>query len=412
MERVLSGPGFEFLGAEEEQYVLDALHSGTLTRYRFEARGDTSYVYRFERLAESVLGTPHAIAVNSGTSALLTALVAVGIGPGDEVIVPGYTFIASLASVVYAGAVPVLAEVNDTLGLDPADVESRITPRTKAIMPVHMLGGQSDMAALTAVASRHGVLLVEDVAQAFGGAIGGRHLGTFGAAGAFSLNHFKVISSGEGGLSVLRGDEQYERGYAFHDHGFRPFRDGAVEADALFGLNLRMADLVGAVALAQLERLDIVLSRTRAVKAEFTRLVGQPPGLRLRRTPDPAGECATTAVYLFDDPADARKTAQLVGAKTLIDSGRHYYGNMPQLRTMDDASPSCAFQPWRGPDTSAYRAGALPRTDDILARAVAVSTGASDWYAGTGFGPTAKSTGAQIAAAAEAFTDAVRKVVG
>jgi dTDP-4-amino-4,6-dideoxygalactose transaminase len=403
----VSGPGFEFLGEQERHNVLAALE-GTLTRYRFGRPGEPSFVYQLERDVERRFDVGHCIAVNSGTSALLTALAALGIGPGDEVIVPGYSFIASLSSIVYAGAVPVLAEIDDSLGLDPADVAARITPRTRAIMPVHMLGTPSDLAPLTELARRHGLAVIEDAAQACGGSYRGRRLGTIGDAGAFSLNYFKVITSGEGGLFVTGDEARYKRGYAFHDHGFRPLRDGVAEDDALFGLNLRMGDLAGAVAAAQFDRLDDVLGAARRVRTLLADRIGDLPGVRRRRLPDPDGDCGTTLVYLFDSAEHAARTAKELGTTPLIESGRHYYGNMPQLRTTG-AGPgtSCPFREWDGPGPEAYQAGCLPRTDDVLSRAVALCTGASDYYAGTGFGVRVTSSDTEITEAAQRFRAAV-----
>jgi dTDP-4-amino-4,6-dideoxygalactose transaminase len=309
---------------------------------------------------------------------------------------------------VYAGAVPVLAEVDDSLTIDPADIRAKITPRTKAIMPVHMLGVGADLDPVTEVAREHGVVVLEDVAQACGGSYRGRRLGTIGDAGAFSLNYFKVITAGEGGFLLTGSAARYERAYAFHDHGFRPFREGAVEADTVFGLNLRMADLIGAVALAQVGRIDEVLGRLRTVKERLAEAVGDLPGVRRRTRPDPTGDCATALIYVFDDAEHANKTAALLGTATLISSGRHYYGNMPQLRRLGTGSSrSVPFQDRAVADPDAYRAGSLPRTDCILARSLALSTGTSDTYAGTGFGVLPTSTEAEIDAVAATFRAAV-----
>jgi len=195
--------------------------------------------------------------MNSGTSALYSILACLGIGPGDEVIVPGFTFIASISSIVYARAVPVLAEVDASLNLDPADVEARITPRTRAIMAVHMLGNPARLAELQAVAERHGIALIEDCAQAFGASYGGRKVGSTGVAGAISFNVFKTITSGDGGMAVTDDPDLYRRMFAFHDQGHLPLRNGVeVGARSLLGMNFRMTELQGAVLVAQMRRLD------------------------------------------------------------------------------------------------------------------------------------------------------------
>ncbi len=180
----MPGPGMELIGAEEKQAILEVLEAGYLFRYgspdnpAFKAK-----VYQLEREVAALVGLPYAVAVNSGTTALLVALSGLGVGPGDEVIVPGYTFIASMSSIIYARAIPVLAEVDRTLNLDPEDVRRKVTPRTKAIMAVHMLGNPARLDELKAIADEHGLLLVEDCAQAFGARYKGRYVGSIGNAG-------------------------------------------------------------------------------------------------------------------------------------------------------------------------------------------------------------------------------------
>ena len=185
----MPGPGFEWIGKEEEKEVLEVLRDRWLFRYGDEK--DPAFkrkVKTLEEMVEKKFATKHALAVTSGTSALITALSALGIGPGDEVIVPGYTFIASMSSVIIARAVPVLAEIDESLTLDPADVERRITPRTRAIMAVHMLGNSCNLEALSAISSAHKLILIEDAAQAFGGSYRGKRLGTLGKIGKALVN--------------------------------------------------------------------------------------------------------------------------------------------------------------------------------------------------------------------------------
>lgn len=384
-----------------------------LTRYAYGAPEKTTSVRNLELSAQKVFNIPHAIAVNSGTSALLTALAALDIGPGDEVIVPGYTFIASIGSIVYSGATPVLAEVDRSLTLDPHDVETRITGQTRAIMAVHMLGAPCDMDALTAIANRHHLAIIEDTAQACGASYHGRSLGTIGDIGAFSLNPFKVITSGEGGLVVTSEEDLYRRAYAFQDQGWSPLRADRDDTDGhvMFGLNLRMAELAAAVGVAQLDKLKTVLTEVRSAKYRLAELITERPGLSRRTLHDSEGECATLLVYQLDDVEAARDLAAALGGKTMIESGRHYYGNMPQLAGVRDAS-STPFMRTPRDSTPDYRAGSLPQTDDILARSVALSVGVSDSYLGAGFGITVRSTTDEIAQVAETFNRATADVLG
>ncbi|MEV3875130.1 DegT/DnrJ/EryC1/StrS family aminotransferase [Streptomyces sp. NPDC049906] len=409
----MPGPGYAFLGAEEAANVEAVLKDWHLTRYSYDVPETTSFVARFEQAVQSMFDVPHAIGVNSGTSALITALAALGVGPGDEVIVPGYTFIASIGSIVYSGATPVLAEIDESLTLSPEDVEAKITPRTKAIMAVHMLGAPCDLAALGEIAQRHGLALVEDVAQACGGSYRGRRLGTHGAAGAFSLNPFKVITSGEGGFVLTSDAHLYQRAYSFQDQGWFPQRTDTGDGDILFGLNLRMPELSGAVACAQLDKLDGVLKATRAVKQAVASRIPTRDGLQRRTLHDPEGECGTLLVHVFDGADEAAAVADALGTKTMLGSGRHYYGNMSQLAALTEGGTSPA--PFRRPGSESqhdYRRGSLPRTDDVLARAVAISIGVSDSYLGAGYGVTVQATEPDIERAADQFTATVDAVLG
>lgn len=409
----MTGPGYFSLGEEEAALVQRALDGWQLSRYRFDDTdsAEQSMVFSLEREIEQRLGARHCIAVNSGTSALLTSLAALGVGPGDEVIVPGYTFIATIAAVVHRGATPVLAEIDDSLTLDPEDVVRRITPSTKAIIAVHMLGAPCAMDGLRAIADDHGLVLVEDVAQACGGRYRNRSLGTIGDAGAFSLNPFKIITAGDGGLITCNDDELYERAFAFHDHGFKPFRQGIVEADSLFGMNLRMHELSGAVALGQLRKIDDILATLRQQKKRLSDAIGVLPGVARRRLNDAEGECCSLLVLMFDSVDAADAVAARLGTSTLINSGRHYYGNMPQLlgRRMPTAS-ECPFSCASHPSTYRYEPHMLPQTDDILGRSIALSVGVIDAYLGSGFGIGPFSPPEEIAAVSDALHSAVEEV--
>lgn len=409
----MTGPGYSFLGQEERKNLEEVISKWELSRYSHDVPQGTSFVQRLESATQETFGAPYSVAVNSGTSALLTGLAALGIGPGDEVIVPGYTFMASIGTIVHSGATPVLAEIDDSFTLDPSDVEAKITPRTRAIMPVHMLGAPCDMAALQDIAGRHGLLIIEDVAQACGASYQGRRLGSFGDAAAFSLNQFKVITCGEGGFVLLADERLYQRAYSFQDQGWFPGRTDWGAGDTLWGINLRMSELAGAIACAQLDKLDLVVRSSRDVKRELVAKMPERPGMRRRRFNDPDGECGTLLVYVFDQAADAEAVAKILDTKTMIDSGHHYYGNMPQLAAMTAGGvPPCPFQ--RGHDSMPqdYRVGTLPRTDDLLSRSVAVSVGVSDKYIGAGFGVTVKSAAADIERTADLFTTAADRVLG
>lgn len=386
----MPGPGYGRVGEAERANIEDVLRTRGLTRYLFADPETQSWVRRFEKQLCQSLGARHAVAVNSGTSALVTALAGLGVGRGDEVVVPGYTYVASIGAIAHLGATPVLAEVDETLTLAAEDVAARVNERTKAILAVHMLGAPCDLEALGQIADKHGILLVEDAAQSCGGSYRGRRLGTIGAAGAYSFNPFKVITTGEGGAALFAEYRDYYAGYAFQDQGWPPGRELGNEPPGYtptFGLNLRMPELSAAIGCAQLDQLDAVLADTRRVRDELVGALSLPPSAQLRPSHDAEGDTANVVVVTFDDTDHAQRTAKALDTKTLDDSGRHYYGNMIQL----------------GP---AGAPGALPKTDDLLGRSIALSVGVSDSHLGSGYGVAPDDSQEYVRAQAERFCEA------
>ena len=408
----MPGPGFFFIDDEEERELLDVIQSRNLTRYRFDGAEDAppTKTFLFEREMETRLRARHCVAVNSGTSALITSLMALGIQPGDEIIVPGYTFIASLAAIIYARGVPVLAEIDESLTIDPNDVERKITDKTRAIMAVHMLGAPCQMDALKELSGKYGIAVVEDVAQACGASFRGQCLGTWGEFGAFSLNVFKTITAGDGGFLTTNDDILYKNAFAFHDHGFAPLRMAVTEMDGIFGLNLRMAEFTGAVALAQGRKLARVLETTRQQKKKLLAALGKNvPHARRRVLNDEDGEAATVLVFIFDTAEQAARVAKAIGSKVLEKTGRHYYGNMlPLLKRSLPYKQGCPFHCPSYPTQAEYRPGLLPRTDDILSRSVALGVGLEDSYLGTSFGIGAFSSDEDIAKTSALFLERLK----
>lgn len=387
------GPGSYLFGAEEMRELMDVMLSGYLFRYgdaqdpAFKQKSVT-----FEREFAAHVGLEHAVATSSGTGSLLCCLAALGIGAGDEVIVPGYTFIASLSSIVLAGAIPVLAEIDESLTLDPADVEKKITPRTKAIMPVHMLGNPCRMDAIIGIARRHNLKVIEDCCQAVGGAYQGKKLGAWGDIAAYSLNLFKTITAGDGGVVATNDDVLYERAFGFHDQGHKPNRTGVEVGNRnIVGMNMRMNELTGAVSLAQLRKLNAILARLHRSKERLKSQLGDLPGVRFRTINDEQGECATLLTLLFDDQATADRFCDAIGSKTISHSGWHVYNNMEQMLALEYDLPEKKVT---------YHKHMLPRTDDILARAVNISIGVVDKGLGSAFGISILSEDEEIDAVA------------
>jgi dTDP-4-amino-4,6-dideoxygalactose transaminase len=409
----MSGPGVKLVGQEEIDEVLEVLNSGYL--YRYGPDGDPAFKAKVRTLEQRVaerMGMQYAVAVNSGTSALSVILAGLGIGAGDEVIVPGFTFIASISAIAYSGAVPVLAEIDDTFNLDPADVEARITPRTRAIMAVHMLGNPARLKELGEVARRHDVALIEDCAQAFGATYDGKSVGCYGAAGGLSFNAYKTITAGDGGMVVTNDEALYRRCFAMHDQGHSPLRNGVEMGRRPFlGLDFRMTELSAAVLLAQLRKVDRIIERLRANKALLKSLIADVPGLGFRTLPDPSGDLATHLVVMFPDERTARSVAGDLGSRVLADSGWHIYSQMEHL--LSERTASMKGPPFHdGANDGAadrYWPGMLPQTDALVRRAMSIGIGVSDPNLGSNFGVTVRDGEPLVRERAEQFRAAAAR---
>lgn len=325
------------MGQEEIVAATAVIQSGRLFRYRGGEEGATTIA---EQKMVARLGCGYALATTSGTGALICGLVGLGIGPGDEVIVPAYTWLASAGAVLSVGAIPVLADINETLTLDPASFEERIGPRTKAVIPVHMGGRPSDMDAIMSIAAQRGIKVLEDACQAIGGSFKGRRLATIGEAGAFSFNQFKIISCGEGGALLTSDRPLFERALYYHDMGctFRGHAGTMTEAPFL-GNTFRMNDLLGAVLNVQLDRLDSILARLRERRDRILAAVAAAAGpLTVSPSADSAGDCGCNATFLFPSAAERLRVAErakainpAVALSAPIDSGLHVYTNWKVL---------------------------------------------------------------------------------
>lgn len=393
----MPGPGSYLMGIEEMEAVMEVMQSGHLFRYGSE--GDPKFLHKtatLEKEFATYCGASYALATSSGTSSLICCLIALGLKPGDEVIVPAYTFVATYTACIFAGLVPVLAEIDESLTLDPNDIEHRITPRTKAILPVHMLGNACDMDRIMTIARKHRLLVLEDCCQAAGASYNRKKVGTIGNMGAFSLNVFKTINSGDGGLVVTSDQELYDIAFGFHDQGHKPNRFGVeVGVRSILGLNFRVNEMTSAVALAQLKKLDKIVSTLRQKREKLKNFISTKKGFTFRKLSDPNGDAATICTVIFDTPEHAKKVSAALGSKTVDQSGWHVYSNMEHILTH--------LQKIGQP----YLAGSYPRTDNILSRAMNISIGVVDGGLGAGWGININSTDADIEAAAGQFIKAL-----
>ena len=330
------GPFPTKIGAEELLEVLDLWQFTPETKRRIEELVKTDrhlqgpHLFRYynprpskveaaEKAFAELIGVQQCLAVNSCTSALICAYRALGIGAGDEVIVPAYTFFATAATVVASNAVPVIVDVDDTLCLDPVAVEKAVGKRTKAIVPVHMRGAPAPMDALLDVARRKGLPIVEDVAQAGGGSFQGKRLGSLGTIGCFSFDYYKVHASGEGGFVTTDDEWLYTRAQNWHDTAacWRPDRYGCERkpGELFCGENYRMSELQGAVALAQIRKTEAMLAGYRHAHRRIAEAIEPVPGLTFRRVPDPLGDTCICLIMFLKDAETTQKTMQAMQAE-------------------------------------------------------------------------------------------------
>jgi 8-amino-3,8-dideoxy-alpha-D-manno-octulosonate transaminase len=378
-------PGGMMIGEEEKQAVMAVLDDKTL--FRFYGPSPTpSRVAALERRFAAYMGAKYALAVSSGTAALHCGLIGLGIGTGDEVIVPAYTFIASATAVIAAKAVPIIAEVDDSLTLDPFDIERHVTRRTKAIMAVHMRGAPCDLDSIMEIARRRGLMVIEDVAQADGASYHGRRLGTFGEVGAFSLQYHKVITTGEGGMLLTNEQTIYDRARIFHD-GASAFRGGKERLSVpLFpGVNYRMGEICGALGLVQLDRLEGLLQTMRARKARIRAAIAETArakGVSFRRLNDPAGEAAIALILYMPTADKAREVARALTAEN-VNAGSMFNEGVPDWHVafhwkhiINQAMPTERGCPFRCPlydGEPNYSEDMAPKTLDLLARSVHIN---------------------------------------
>ena len=294
-------PGYigpQFFDEREEQALLEVLESRS--PFRYWGPGAPTKVLRFEEAFAQYMGAKFALGVTSGTAALDCAVAALGIGPGDEVIVPAYTWWSDYTCVVHAGALPVFAEIDNTLNLDPKDFEKKITSRTKAVIAVHLLGGPCDMDPIMETARKHGIAVIEDCAQCVGGSHRGNKLGSIGDVGIYSFQVNKMMTSGEGGAVVTNDPAAYERAARFHDMGtIRSVftnRIGSSQMQTFAGENFRMSEFTGAVLGAQLSKLASMVDQLHRNAEAVYNGIKDIPAIRLRRRPDPNGDIGY-AVY-------------------------------------------------------------------------------------------------------------------
>lgn len=374
-------PGVHWIGDEEAELVERVIRARS--PFRYYGPDPQHMVDTLEAEWRKRFGMPYALGVNSGGQALLIALAAFGVGPGDEVLVPGYMWVSCLSAVVRLGAIPRLVDIDDTFCMAPDDVEAKINERTKAILYVNMSGAPGRTDRIAEIAKRRGLYLLEDCAQAAGASLNGHPAGTFGDIGIFSFQLNKNITSGDGGLLMCRDETLYKRCFAIHDLGYARNAQGRLdpsdEAYQLWGVGARMSELSGAMVLAQFRKLDAITGAMRKAKWSIREQLADVKGLGFRDVPDPSGDSGPFMLTLYpsrelrDRFIDALRAEGIRGPAgslaciKMSDWGMHWYFNNPSL--VRKRSLSADGFPWSHPSNDfareiSYERGLLPGCDD------------------------------------------------
>ena len=371
-------PGYELFGAQERKEVNDVLETGILMRYGFD--GPRKGIWKAKELEQEscqLTGAGYTQLVSSGTASLTTAMAALGIGAGDEVIMPTFTFVASFEAVLSVGAIPVIVDIDETLTLDPKAVEAAITNRTKAVMPVHMCGSMSQLDELKAICDAHKLLLLEDACQAFGATYKGKGIGTIGHAGTFSFDFVKIMTCAEGGAVITNSEDIYKKCDQYTDHGHdHAGKDRGADLHPYLGYNYRISELHAAVGLAQVRRVKEFMALQLRNNGILKNTLEKVEGLTFRQIPDPAGDTGSFVSFFLPTEEMARDaaagfTAAGIGGNLYwYDNNWHYVRKWHHLqngswmhRLHDDQKKQVLH----------YANQAFPASDAIMSRCISSS---------------------------------------
>jgi len=323
-------PGFELWGDEERNEVNDVLETGILMRYGFD--GPRKGIWKSKELEGAIcekFRSKYAQLTSSGTSALTTAFAALGVGAGDEVIMPSFTFVASFESVLSVGAIPVLADVDETLTMNPDAVRKAITSKTKAVVPVHMCGSMADLDALLAICKENNLILLEDACQSIVASYKGKYLGTIGRAGTFSFDFVKIMTCGEGGVVLTNDEDVYIKcdGYTDHGHDHKGGADRGADQHPFIGYNYRISELHAAVGLAQIRKLDSFLDIQKRNHSQLKNILASVPEISFRKIPDPAGDSCTFLSWFLPTEEITRAVVSELKAQGILAGNFYWYDN-------------------------------------------------------------------------------------
>jgi 8-amino-3,8-dideoxy-alpha-D-manno-octulosonate transaminase len=375
-------PGFEFFGEEEKKEVNEVLNTGCLFRFNHdELRQGMWKAKEMEAEVRAFTGAKYAHAVSSGSTAVSTALAAAGIGHGDEVIVPPFTYVATIEAVLFAGALPVFAEIDETLCLSAKGIREVITPQTKAILLVHMCGAAGDMDAIMEVVNEFGVTLVEDAGQALGAFYKGKSVGLFGKTGAFSFDFFKITTAGEGGVFVTDDEQAYKWADSFSDHGHNHEGENrGMEQHPVIGFNYRISELHAAVGLAQVRRIEMVVEQSVRNKKIIKDILAAIDGITFRYMPDYEGDSGTFLNYFLSDTEQAQKVMKqfaedgIAGNNYWFTNMYHFINQWDHIKELKSAAP-LAIHHFGAPQD--YKNLSLPISQEVVGKLISLGIRAS-----------------------------------
>lgn len=368
-------PGTELFGAEEKKEINEVLETGILFRFNHEAQRNNIWKAKdFEAEVRKITGAKYAHAVSSGSTAVSCALAAAGVGAGDEVIVPPFTYIASVEAVIFAGGIPVFAEIDETLCLSAQGIEKAITKKTKAVLLVHMCGQMADMPAILDVVKKHNLVLVEDAGQAFGASYKGTSVGLFGKTGCYSFDFFKIATAGEGGVFVTNDETCYKHADSFSDHGHDHVGNvRGMEQHPILGFNYRISELHAAIGAAQTRKVPQILEANRRNKTLLMNLLKDVPGVHFASIPDPSGDSSTFLNLLLPDTEAAKRTvdefnaAGIGGFNYWFINMYHFINQWGHLKDLKAAAPLPIHHYSKPQD---YNRLSLPKSQEVIGRLI------------------------------------------
>ena len=379
-------PGAYYIDEEEKRLVNQVIDARS--PFRFYGLNAQGMVDRLESEWCSTFGHKHALGVNSGSAALHIALAAFGVGPGDEVLVPGYMWVSCMSAIVRTGAIPRLVDIDGSFCMDPADLERKIGPRSKAVLFVNMSGAMGRNDRIAEICRKHNLRLLEDCAQAIGGSLKGRSAGSFGDIGIYSFQLNKNMTSGEGGLLVTEDEDLYKRCVALHDLGYARTAEGRLDPSderyQYWGIGSRMSELSGAMALAQMRKVRAITAKMREAKWKIREAIKDIPGIALREIDDPAGDTGPVLITVYPTAEACQRFVEAIRAEgvrgpegsltciTMREWGMHWYFNIPSL--VKKRTNAKEGFPWTRPANAfatdySYAKGQLPVCDAMSERA-------------------------------------------